>query len=221
MIKLNENKISKPVYFLNIFASIMLFLFILTSSILLVTRAKFLYPIFSKDLENENNLTKEVIEKNYSDLIDYNMDKNIKRLDFKGLGMSQSGRIHFEEVKEIFVNIKSMALVSSIGLFVSAIFLVKKKSYKFLKYGEKLSLILPSVLILAIVIDFESAFVFFHNIFFKNDYWIFNSDTDPIINYLPESFFMWMAISIIFVYINFVLIIRAIYSKLSEKPRKK
>lgn len=213
------NKMTKALYFLNIFASIMLFLFILTSSILLVTRAKFLYPIFSKDLKNENNLTKEVIKQNYSDLIDYNMDKNIKNLDFQGLKMSQSGRIHFEEVKEIFGKVKSLAIFSSIGLFVSAIFLVKKKSYKFVRLGGRLSLVLPSILIFAIAIDFDSAFVFFHKIFFNNDYWIFNSETDPIINYLPESFFMWMAVSILFVYINFVLIIRAIYGKLNEKPR--
>ena len=30
----------------------------------------------------------------------------------------------------------------------------------------------------------------FHQIVFRNDYWIFNEATDPVITILPEAFFM-------------------------------
>ena len=38
--------------------------------------------------------------------------------------------------------------------------------------------------------NFDRFFVMFHGVFFNNDAWIFNPATDPIINVLPETFFL-------------------------------
>ena len=39
-------------------------------------------------------------------------------------------------------------------------------------------------------IGFERFFIYFHQILFRNTDWLFDPATDPIINVLPESFFM-------------------------------
>ncbi len=38
-----------------------------------------------------------------------------------------------------------------------------------------------------------------HKIFFRNDDWMFNPSTDPIINLLPETFFLHCALIIILI----------------------
>lgn len=47
-----------------------------------------------------------------------------------------------------------------------------------------------SALALIISTDFTKYFVMFHHIFFNNDLWILNPDTDLLINIVPEGFFM-------------------------------
>ena len=49
---------------------------------------------------------------------------------------------------------------------------------------------IPTVIGFLAAIDFNKAFVIFHQIVFRNDYWIFNEATDPVITILPEAFFM-------------------------------
>jgi integral membrane protein (TIGR01906 family) len=40
-------------------------------------------------------------------------------------------------------------------------------------------------------VGFDTFFIKFHELFFSNDDWLFNPATDPIINVLPEQFFMY------------------------------
>ena len=40
------------------------------------------------------------------------------------------------------------------------------------------------------MMGFDRFFILFHETFFNNDDWLFNPATDPIINVLPEQFFM-------------------------------
>lgn len=41
------------------------------------------------------------------------------------------------------------------------------------------------------------AFTMFHEIMFRNDYWIFDEATDPVIMILPDAFFLHCAVMII------------------------
>ncbi len=66
-----------------------------------------------------------------------------------------------------------------------------------------------AVCILAAVIasDFSRYFIVFHHIFFNNDLWILNPETDLLINIVPEPFFLDTAARIGLVYgISIVLI---------------
>jgi integral membrane protein (TIGR01906 family) len=51
-------------------------------------------------------------------------------------------------------------------------------------------MILPLIFGFLMAVGFDRFFVTFHEIFFSNDDWLFNPATDPIINVLPETFFM-------------------------------
>ena len=75
-----------------------------------------------------------------------------------------------------------------------------------------IALIFISVSIM-VVIDFSKTFYFFHKIFFRNDYWIFDPVTDPIINALPEEFFMIELILVISLLILFTLVIKVLSFK--------
>jgi integral membrane protein (TIGR01906 family) len=62
-------------------------------------------------------------------------------------------------------------------------------------------------------INFSKAFYVFHKIFFRNDYWIFDPNKDPIINALPEELFMIEAALIIILLLIFTLVIKVLYLK--------
>ena len=48
------------------------------------------------------------------------------------------------------------------------------------------------------LIGFDQFFIAFHGLFFNNDAWLFNPLTDPIINALPEAYFMHCFILFLF-----------------------
>lgn len=136
------------------------------------------------------------IRENYDALIDYNMAWKDGELSFPTLPMSETGRIHFEEVKEIFDFFKYLAVFCGILGVVGIVFMAKKKEYRYLKMTAVVSCGLPAVLGVLAVLFWERVFVIFHKLFFNNDYWIFDYQTDPIILLLPDAFFLHCALFI-------------------------
>lgn len=57
-------------------------------------------------------------------------------------------------------------------------------------------LILAAILGVAMSIDFTSCFTLFHKLFFTNNLWIFDPETDYMIRMLPEGFFFDMVIRV-------------------------
>lgn len=178
-------------------ASLSLAVFLLCISIMAVLWCKPLYPLYRGELTNPYHLSETEINENYSRLIDYNTRFSISRLNLIKLSMSPEGRQHFVEVRVIFQIILWLMLASGILLFLLAIWNIRRKNLTFLRNGALCALGLPIVLALPLLIDFSSAFTAFHKLFFSNDYWIFDPKKDPVILYLPESFFMKMGLSIL------------------------
>lgn len=46
------------------------------------------------------------------------------------------------------------------------------------------------IAVIALFGGFESIFITFHQIFFRDATWLFDPATDPVINILPERYFM-------------------------------
>lgn len=158
-------------------------------------------PLYYHDMEvleiaEYTGLSEEEIRENYDVLIDYNMAWKDGELKFPTLPMSETGKIHFEEVKEIFDIFKYLAVFGSILGIVGIVFMAKMKEYRYLKMTAMVSCGLPVILGILVALFWDKVFVIFHKLFFNNDYWIFDYRTDPIILLLPDEFFMHCALLI-------------------------
>lgn len=158
-------------------------------------------PLYYHDMEaleiaEYTGLSEEEIRENYDVLIDYNMAWKDGDLKFPTLPMSETGKIHFEEVKEIFDIFKYLAVFGSILGAVGIVFMAKMKEYRYLRMTAMVSCGLPVILGILVALFWDKVFVIFHKLFFNNDYWIFDYRTDPIILLLPDEFFMHCALLI-------------------------
>lgn len=184
---------------INILLSLSLVCFILSFSAVFTLNFKPLYfnDIKGLSIEESSGYSREIIVENYNALIDYNSIFNFEPLEFNGLAMSQEGRIHFEEVRQIFVYIQTLLIVSALVLAAAFYFRRKSRDFQFLKLGVLLSIAIPLVLGALIAANWQWFFVAFHRLAFRNDYWIFDPVKDPIITILPDAFFMHCAIMIL------------------------
>ena len=76
---------------------------------------------------------------------------------------------------------------------------------------------LPVVLGILVALFWDKVFVVFHELFFNNDFWIFDYRTDPIILLLPDEFFMHCALLIFGGVLLGVVVCMVIYLILTKK----
>lgn len=176
----------------DIFLAIMLMIFIISFAVVFTVFFKPLYyfDINYLSIDQISGLDAETIKENYRILINYQSIFYQGTLNLPDFVMSDSGRIHFEEVKRIFEAIQVMMVISGLISIPMTIKKIKEKEYRFLRLTGLITVIVPTVLGFLAALDFERAFVLFHQIVFRNDYWIFDYRTDPVITILPETFFM-------------------------------
>lgn len=176
----------------DIFLAIMLMIFIISFAVVFTVFFKPLYyfDINYLNIDQISGLDAETIKENYRILINYQSIFYQGTLNLPDFVMSDSGRIHFEEVKRIFEAIQVMMVISGLISIPMTIKKIKEKEYRFLRLTGLITIIVPTVLGFLAALDFERAFVLFHQIVFRNNYWIFDYRTDPVITILPETFFM-------------------------------
>lgn len=179
--------------------SVVLVLLIISVSVTATLNFRPLYywEIDRMDLEDVSGLTEEQIRRNYDTLIDYNNFWGPDTLEFPDLPMSESGRTHFEEVKRVFLLFEYMVPVTLALGVAGALWYRKKQQFRWLKYTALLTVLAPLALGLLIAINWDRAFVLFHQVVFRNDLWIFDAATDPVITILPDTFFLHCAVMIL------------------------
>ncbi len=154
---------------------------ILGNSVTAVLAATFTYPWFSAGLVNNYDLTAAQMQANYDRVVHYSLFPWVSELRLDTLPMSDSGRQHFADAKDLFQVFVQAGLICLVIALVLGIWLWRRHR----------SSAIP------LMINFDRSFVVFHELFFDNDLWIFDPRTDPIINYLPESLFMRNAFAIL------------------------
>ncbi|MDY3747463.1 MAG: TIGR01906 family membrane protein [Lachnospiraceae bacterium] len=207
--------------FRHIITSVTLMLFIISFSVTFTLNFRPLYyfDIGYLNIEGLSGLDADEIRENYDALIDYNAITGPDTLTFPTLDMSESGRIHFEEVKRIFITLEYMMLITALMSVILIIISIKKyKDCFFLKLTAILTIVIPVILGLLISLNWSKAFVVFHHIFFNNDYWIFSPETDPVINILPDTFFLHCAAMILILVIIGSMICGMIYTLQKKNP---
>lgn len=159
-------------------------------------RTLYYHDMETLEIAKYSGYSEAEIRENYDVLIDYNMAWKDGDLSFPTLPMSENGKIHFEEVKEIFDIFKYLAVFGGILGMAGIVLMTRKKEYRYLKMTAIVSCSLPVVLGILVALFWDEVFVIFHELFFNNDYWIFDYRTDPIILLLPDEFFMHCALLI-------------------------
>ncbi|MCC0697898.1 TIGR01906 family membrane protein [Clostridioides sp. ZZV15-6383] len=208
--------------FLNILFSVCISIVIIVGAINFTVGFKQLYyfDIDYLNISELSGLSKDDIKLNYDYLIDYNLNKNVSEFELPTLKSSPEGKIHFEEVRNIFQNINKLAKLLMVVSLVGIILSVKNKNRKILKTTSITLIIMPLVLAVPILLNFEKSFIIFHKLLFRNDYWIFNPDLDPVINMLPEEFFFHAGVMILML-ILLVSILLLIMYKLRKSSKIK
>ncbi len=174
------------------------------------------------DIPGTSGYSKEICIRNYDVLIDYNSFTGPEELIFPDLAMSETGRIHFEEVKNIFLIFEAAAVITGIAFVSGSVYIFrKKKKHSYLLWAGLIDIIIPAALALFIYLNWDRFFVFMHSILFNNDYWIFDETTDPVIKILPDTFFEHAAIMIISIVLILSLISVAAWFIIRHKSKNK
>jgi len=199
----------------DIILGIFFFLSLLALGLLIAINFRPLYywNIDWLDLEQNSGFSAAVIKENYDALIDYCSPFCFRELWFPSIPASVSGLSHFAEVKSIF----NAVYITGLGsLVITVLWFIRKarnREKKYLKICGIVTLVIPVLLLIGSAINFEAIFLAFHRIVFSNEDWIFNPITDPVINILPETYFMECAIIIAGVIIIGAVTVLIIYLK--------
>ncbi|MGX7197005.1 TIGR01906 family membrane protein [Enterococcus olivae] len=172
----------------------MLSLFLTIISLAIAVTINF-RPLYAWDIDflgilNYTSLSKEELLKNYELLLGFLNNPWNQTLALPDFPMSEAGAGHFYDVKKLFLLNYSILAVTVIpsGLFLY--YCQKNQRFWRLIRPAQWAMAVPVLFGGLMVIGFDTFFVKFHELFFNNDDWLFNPVTDPIINVLPEQFFM-------------------------------
>ena len=207
----------------NISMSVIFFLFILCTSIFIVLLLK---PLYSLDLKllkipETSGYSAEVCKKNYSVLIDYNMFWGPKTLNFPDFVMSENGAVHFAEVKRIFVAAEIISIVTTALTAIALIKAKEIKAYAWIPGGVGLTLAMVGIVGVGCAFFWEKTFVLMHHILFRNDFWLFDPGTDPVIRILPDQVFLHLGAAIMAFMVLFMIAGMIVFAVLRKKPAKK
>jgi len=109
-------------------------------------------------------------------------------------------KLHMIDVKVLFQNGYIIRNISLVLCGVAIVYLIaksKKDLFRSLISAGAVSFLFVLSLFLMIQIDFNKYFTHFHEIFFTNDLWLLNPETDVLIQMLPLEFFINISVSVI------------------------
>lgn len=203
----------------NLILAFLMSLFTITSIVKFTVVFK---PLYYFDIKHLNipilsGMSEEEIKLNYDYLIKYNTSYRDYEFNMPTLKSSIQGKIHFEEVRDVFKVLNKINIISGVISVLGIYIVLKKKEIKIIKYAGIISILIPIFLLIPITIQFEKSFEIFHRLIFNNDYWIFDPSKDPVINMLPAEFFLHCGVVILTGILIFSSIILIIYKMLKNK----
>ena len=206
----------------SILLSLILTLTLISLTVVLTLACKPLYylDIHALHIPETTGYTISEIKANYDAVIDYSLSFGNAPLEFPTFPMSEGGRIHFEEVKNIFNLFKYMAIFGTLTGAAGILRQRRKQSYGYLKLTAILTVALPAVIGATVALNWDWTFAAFHELAFNNDYWLFDPATDPVINIMPDAYFLHCAVMILVLVILGSLICGLIYRRVQRKNVK-
>ncbi|MFM1534996.1 TIGR01906 family membrane protein, partial [Helcococcus ovis] len=187
--------------------------FLLTLSINIGSEDFNFYKNFSieHNLKNQVGVSQDNLEKMYKSL-----QGQIKTGDEKEIKQYFNDRevSHMKDVYKLFNLNRNINRIMMVIVIISStlVYYNKEDKVQNSKYIiNYLLIILVGFLILGGIVyfNFESSFIKFHELFFNNDLWLLNPETDIMIRMLPQEFFMSIAFKIFSIFILFMGIVIA------------
>lgn len=179
--------------------SLSIILFVLLYSIDFMAKDISYYNNFHNEykIDKESGLSKEWIENASNSLVEFikNGDKEVLKNHFNKKEIS-----HMEDVYKLFK--LDRVVYTSLFIITLVVFLYKllKNDFTFLKYIRKYILITYITVISFLGICslfFSESFIYFHKLFFNNDLWLLDYETDLMIRILPEEFFFILFLNVL------------------------
>lgn len=188
---------------LSILMTVLVVLAVLTGSIavLILWRPFYYAHIAPLRIDLQTALTESQIRETYNEVMDYCLGLT-DAFQLTHMGWSAEGASHFADVQRLFLLDIKVTAAAAIGLII----LWGVSRYKHLQpapikghnpgFWAATGLAAAFALLGALAaIDFDRFFTLFHTVFFPGrDNWIFDPQTDPVINMLPQVFFRNCAI---------------------------
>ncbi|URZ04028.1 TIGR01906 family membrane protein [Clostridium felsineum] len=203
---------SKLSNFLQIILSILIFTFLFSMIINLTINFKYLYYYDIKALNITSNFNSTVesytgkkivlndskVKEDYNYMISYiNGATPKKTFNLPNLPSSSHGQIHFMDVENLIKKVNMAAFSIFLPILVGIILCFKKRKKLYLKISSLMLFIIPIIIGILSLNGFSNVFIKFHELFFNNNYWLFDPADDPVILILPEEFFLHCSILIL------------------------
>ena len=192
-----ENKNFRKI--LSFLLALYLILYNIVVSVKNITNNTDNYKEFSmkNDIKSYAGLSQEKLEKTYNKLIKYiNTGEENLLDDFNKKEVQHMRDVHgLYNIADFFSN-SYIGYIIFIYFFIAKSTKVKRENIKYFTLSWFSLLIIFAIIILLASINFDAAFVKFHEIFFNNDLWLLDPSTDLMIRMLPQEYFMSLAIKI-------------------------
>ncbi len=118
---------------------------------------------------------------------------------------------HMKDVRVLFWGGQWLRRIGVIVCIITVIFLLFQSKIEFLlkclRNGLISFIVFMAILVGIITTNFTKYFVIFHKIFFSNNLWILNPETDRLINIVPEPFFIDTSIRIVVIFFSIILFV--------------
>lgn len=118
---------------------------------------------------------------------------------------------HMKDVRVLFWGGQWLRRIGVIICVITVIFLLFQSKIEFLlkclRNGLISFIVFMAILVGIITTNFTKYFVIFHKIFFSNNLWILNPETDRLINIVPEPFFIDTSIRIVVIFFSIILFV--------------
>lgn len=143
------------------------------------------------ELAQKTGLDEQVILRNYHAVMRWLWPFSPQQpFSLPDLAFSEQGAIHFADCRRLFglVYVVGALCAAAIALLLRAD--RRRPLDRRAFFTASLTLLLCLALVgAAMAADASAAFVLFHKLLFRNDFWQFDPAKDPIIRLLPEQFF--------------------------------
>ncbi len=174
---------------LKISAIILFFPFCLLLMTLLFGFSLNFYEIEYDQVISIQKISKTEALLNANDVYDYLNGKKYN-LNFR---YTDKELLHLKDIKIIIFWVKLFTLILFVLICIILILIYKKKGIgvliKTIFYANAISFLAFLGIGVVLILSFDWIFLLFHQIFFRNDYWLLDPNTEMLINFFPPQFF--------------------------------